>query len=174
MEDIVKYNVLLFSLVFLALIASACGSATPPVSTLGSQLATVVGTAVVPVTGLGTATPGAPSLVNVKQTTDFGPILVDGRGMTLYLYTMDTANTSTCYGSCAAVWPPYLTDGTPVAGSGVTGSLVGATTRTDGSTQVTYNGHPLYYFAKDAVPGDTTGEGLQNVWYVVTPDGNQK
>ena len=119
----------------------------------------------VPVTGLGTPTPGAPSLVNVTQTSSLGPILVDGAGLTLYLFTMDTANTSTCYGSCAAIWLPYLTDGTPTAGSGVNAALLSSTTRTDGSSQVTYNGHPLYYFAKDKAPGETTGEGVQNVWY---------
>jgi predicted lipoprotein with Yx(FWY)xxD motif len=169
-----KRNLWISGLIFLVLIATACGSAPPAASTLVPQVGTVIGTAVVPVTGLGTPTPGAPSLVNVTQTSSLGPILVDGAGLTLYLFTMDTANTSTCYGSCAAIWLPYLTDGTPTAGSGVNAALLSSTTRTDGSSQVTYNGHPLYYFAKDKAPGETTGEGVQNVWYVVTPEGNQK
>jgi predicted lipoprotein with Yx(FWY)xxD motif len=94
--------------------------------------------------------------------------------MTLYLFTKDTPKTSNCYDSCAAAWPPLLTDGAPTPGSGVDASLLGTTTRTDGSTQVTYNGWPLYYFANDKAAGDTTGEGIQNVWYVVTPEGMQK
>jgi predicted lipoprotein with Yx(FWY)xxD motif len=166
---------LLFSSLFLvALIVSACGSATPAPSTLVPQVATVIGTAVVPITGNKTATPGAPSVVNVSQNAALGSFLVDGKGMTLYIYTMDTANTSTCYGACAAVWPPLLTDGTPTAGSGVNASMLNSTTRTDDSTQVTYNGHPVYNFANDKVPGDTNGEGVQNVWYVITPQGNQR
>jgi predicted lipoprotein with Yx(FWY)xxD motif len=94
--------------------------------------------------------------------------------MTLYLYTKDTPNTSACYGGCATAWPPLLTSGTPTAGAGVTASLLGVTKRTDGTTQVTYNGWPLYYWAKDKAPGDTTGENVQNVWFVVTPEGTQK
>jgi len=94
--------------------------------------------------------------------------------VTLYIYTKDTPNTSTCYGACAAAWPPLLSEGTPTAGSGVDATKLGTMTRTDGSTQVTYNGWPLYYFALDKAAGDTNGEGVQNVWYVITPEGNQK
>ncbi len=169
-----KRKLALSSLVFLSFIISACGSASHVPSTLVPQLPTVVGTAIVPVTGLGTATPTAPSTVNISQTSQFGPILVDQRGMTLYLYTMDSTNSSTCYGSCASIWFPFLTEGTPIAGSGVNARLLGTITRTDGSTQVTYNGHPLYYFVKDKAPGDMNGENVQAVWFVVTPQGNQK
>jgi len=150
------------SLILLALSVSACGAATPTPS------------AIVPNTGAGTGTPGAPTIVNVSQSTSFGPILVDAKGMTLYILTQDTPDTSTCYGSCAAIWPPLLTDGAPTPGSGVNASLLGSTTRTDGSTQVTYNGQPLYYFVNDKAPGDTNGENVQNVWFVIGPDGKQK
>jgi predicted lipoprotein with Yx(FWY)xxD motif len=174
MEDLMSRKLMLSSIIILGILMSACGAMAPAPSTLVPQVATVVGTAIVPITGAGTATPGAPSIMAVNQNSNLGPILVDSRGMTLYLYTMDTANTSTCYNSCSTVWSPYLTDGMPTAGSGVTASMLGTTTRTDGSTQVTYNGHPLYYFAMDKGPGDTTGEGVQNVWYVITPQGTQK
>jgi predicted lipoprotein with Yx(FWY)xxD motif len=169
-----KRKLFFLSLILIVLIVSACGSATPSLSTLVPQAATVIGTAVVPITGNKTATPGAPSVVNVGQSAALGSFLVDGKGMTLYIYTMDTTNTSTCYDACAAVWPPLLTDGTPTAGSGVNASMLGITTRTDGSSQVTYNGHPVYFFANDKAPGDTNGEGVQNVWYVITPQGNQR
>ena len=112
--------------------------------------------------------------MDVSQNASLGSFLVDSKGMTLYLYTVDQPNTSNCYGPCALAWPPLLTSGAPVAGTGVTASLLGTTTRTDGSTQVTYNGWPLYYFATDKAPGDTTGENVQNVWFVITPAGAQK
>ena len=101
--------------------------------------------------------------------TDLGTILVDGAGMTLYLFTNDTPGVSTCEGGCLAAWPPLL--GTPRAGDGVDDSLLGTLQRSDGSTQVSYNGWPLYYWASDAVAGDTTGQGVNNVWWVVNRDG---
>jgi predicted lipoprotein with Yx(FWY)xxD motif len=93
--------------------------------------------------------------------------------MTLYLYTKDTPNTSTCYDQCATNWPPLLTTADPIAGEGVDAALLGTTTRTDGSIQVTYNGWPLYYYAKDAAPGDATGQDVGSVWYVVSAAGEQ-
>ncbi len=161
-------------LVFLSLLMAACGSAREATGTLVPQVPTFIGTAIIPITGKGTATPEAPSTVDQVQNKSLGSILVDGNGMTLYLYIMDGTNSSTCYGSCAAVWPPFLTGGTPTAGSGVNASLLGTITRNDGSIQVTYNGHPLYYFARDRVPGDINGENVQDVWFAVTPQGNQR
>ena len=76
-------------------------------------------------------------------------------------------------GNCATNWPPLLTNGTPVAGTGVDASKFGTTTRADGTTQVTYNGWPLYYYAKDQQPGDTNGDGVGNVWYLVSPTGDK-
>ena len=102
---------------------------------------------------------------------NFGLFLVDDKGMTLYLYTKDTPNTSNCYDQCAAAWPPFLTNGAPLAGTGITPSLLGTTTRKDGKTQVTYNGNPLYYFAKDQKAGDITGQGVGGVWFVLSPRG---
>ena len=119
----------------------------------------------VPVTGAVT--------VDVSESADFGPILVDGEGMSLYLFTKDTQNsgTSTCTDDCLAEWPPLLSDGNPAAGEGVDEALLSTITRDDGTTQVTYNGWPLYYFADDAAPGDTNGQGVGDVWFLVTPAG---
>jgi predicted lipoprotein with Yx(FWY)xxD motif len=163
-----KTTLLVFSLTFLALVASACGSATPaPASSTSAPI--------VPVTGP-TSTPpampaGEPAAVDVGQSASLGPFLVDSQDMTLYLYTKDTPNTSNCYNSCAAAWPPLLTTGAPTGGTGVDASLLGTTQRTDGTTQVTYHGWPLYYWIKDKAAGDTTGQGVQNVWYVIDPSG---
>jgi predicted lipoprotein with Yx(FWY)xxD motif len=108
------------------------------------------------------------------RTTPLGRILVDGRGMTLYLFEKDTGMKSTCNGACAKFWPPVTTTGAAKAGGGLDAGKLGTTARTDGETEVTYNGHPLYYDAGDKQPGDTTGEGLNAfgaLWYVLSPAG---
>jgi len=108
-------------------------------------------------------------------TTSLGQILVDGAGRTLYLFEADKGATSSCYSSCAALWPPLLTHGAPAAAAGAQMSLVATTTRTDGSAQVTYAGHPLYYWVADKNAGQTSGQAVNNsggVWYVVAVDGS--
>jgi predicted lipoprotein with Yx(FWY)xxD motif len=103
-----------------------------------------------------------------------GKILVDGSGRTLYLFAADSGTTSNCYDSCAQVWPVLATSGKPVAGPGVNASLLSTTQRKDGSVEVVYNGHPLYYFSGDKQPGDITGQDLNSFgapWYVLSPDG---
>jgi predicted lipoprotein with Yx(FWY)xxD motif len=109
--------------------------------------------------------------IGLSQTDALGEFLVDAEGMTLYLFTNDSENTSNCYDDCATAWPPLLTDGELVAGEGLDASLLGVTERTDGTTQVTYGGWPLYYWVKDEAPGDTTGQDVGEVWYVVSPAG---
>ena len=112
--------------------------------------------------------------IAVTNNAKFGQILVDDKGMTVYLFVKDSATSSTCYGQCATFWPPVLTTGKPQAGAGVDASLLGTTTRTDGKVEVTYAGHPLYYFVKDKVPGDTTGQGVNgfgDLWWVLNPSG---
>ena len=107
--------------------------------------------------------------VNLAENPDFGTILVEASGRTLYLFTTDESNKSNCSGGCATAWPPLLTIGDPTAGEGVTADRLGTITREDGSTQTTYNGWPLYYFPKDEGPGDTAGQYGQ--WFVVSTDG---
>src|SRR5262249_57250948 len=89
-----------------------------------------------------------------------GRVLVDSRGKTLYLWAHDKTSKSTCYGDCASYWPPLITTGRPRAFAGANSTLLGTTRRTDGRLQVTYAGHPLYYFVQDARAGQTKGEGL--------------
>jgi predicted lipoprotein with Yx(FWY)xxD motif len=85
------------------------------------------------------------------------------------VFDNDTDGTSACYDQCAENWPAFT--GTADASGDVDASLIGTTTRDDGTTQVTYNGQPLYYFAADQAPGDTNGQGVGDVWWVVGPDG---
>lgn len=102
---------------------------------------------------------------------ELGTILTDGSGRTLYLYEKDKPNESTCTGGCASSWPPYTVEGTPQAGEGVSADLLGTITREGSSLQVTYNGHPLYYYAADQQPGDVKGQEVGDVWYTVAPTG---
>ena len=103
--------------------------------------------------------------------TELGEILVDGEGMTVYLFDEDQQGASTCYDGCAEAWPPL--DGPVEAGEGVDATLIGAVERDDGSVQATYDDWPLYHFASDEAPGDVTGEGVGGDWWVVTADGQR-
>ena len=182
---------------------------------VATDIATVDETATVSIPVTGDAT------VSVSESAEFGPILVDGEGLSLYLFTNDTqdSGTSTCTDDCLVEWPALTctatgaengnsntnanantntntnsndntntnantndnTNGTTgtmgdcspeaMAGEGVDATLLGTITRDDGSTQVTYNGWPLYYFQDDAAPGDTNGQGLGGVWFLVSPEG---
>jgi predicted lipoprotein with Yx(FWY)xxD motif/plastocyanin len=111
--------------------------------------------------------------VKVGQSDSLGMFLVDAKGMSLYLFLKDTPNTSNCYDACAQNWPPLLVTGSPVAGDGLDAAKLGTTARKDGTTQATYNGWPLYYFIKDAQPGDTAGQDVKQVWYVISPAGDK-
>jgi predicted lipoprotein with Yx(FWY)xxD motif len=106
--------------------------------------------------------------------TKLGPILVNSKGHTLYMFARDRNDKSSCSGSCAQFWPPYLQHGKATAGSGVKASLLGTTRRSNGSMQVTYNKHPLYSFALDKKAGQTGGEGnvaFGGKWYAVSAKG---
>jgi predicted lipoprotein with Yx(FWY)xxD motif len=124
--------------------------------------------------GNATAT-GAATVMTANS--NLGTILVGQGGRTLYVFDKDTSNTSTCNGTCAAAWPPEVTSGSPKAGSGtVNASMLGTTKRSDGTTQVTYNNHPLYYFTGDTQAGQQNGQGLNAFgakWFVIAPSGNQ-
>ena len=109
----------------------------------------------------------------VGKNESLGSFLVDDMGMTLYLYTKDKPNTSSCYGPCITNWPPLLTTSNGVAGDGVDSSKFGTTLRTDGATQITYNSWPLYYYFKDKAPGDVVGQTVGGVWYVLSAAGDQ-
>lgn len=109
-------------------------------------------------------------------TTSLGSILVNSQGGTLYLFEADQGTTSACTGACAQAWPPLVANGPPTTGNGANSSLIGTTQRSDGTSQVTYNGHPLYTFAKDQNAGDTNGEGITafgGSWFVLSPAGTE-
>jgi predicted lipoprotein with Yx(FWY)xxD motif len=108
--------------------------------------------------------------------TGIGQILVDSQGRTLYLFKADQGTKSACTGACAGAWPPLLVNGKPTLGNGIDASLVGTATRPEGTTQLTYSGHPLYLFAKDQKAGETNGQGLSAfgaAWFALNPAGNQ-
>jgi predicted lipoprotein with Yx(FWY)xxD motif len=109
-------------------------------------------------------------------SSPLGKILVDSKGITLYDFPKDKGIVSSCYGACAALWPPLLTTGKPHAGPGVHASLLGTTKRSDGKLEVTYRGHPLYYFVSDGKPGQITGQALNQFgapWWVLTAAGKE-
>src|SRR5713101_1087086 len=129
-----------------SVLVAACGSSSPSKSASPSPAAATIA---------------------VATNSKLGQIMVDGKGITVYLFVKDTGQSSTCYTSCAQVGPPQ-------AGTGATASLRGTTTRTDGKVEVTYAGHPLYYFVSDKQPGDATGQGVDNfggLWWVLAPSG---
>jgi predicted lipoprotein with Yx(FWY)xxD motif len=109
------------------------------------------------------ASPG----VGTTSSPDSGSILTDDHGMTLYRYTADQPNVSTCYASCARAWPPVIIDDAPQAVDPSLSVGLGVAPRTDGSQQLTYRGAPLYYYVGDTQPGDVTGQASDGVWFVV-------
>jgi predicted lipoprotein with Yx(FWY)xxD motif len=112
-------------------------------------------------------------ILAVGEHPTLGMYIVDGEGKSLYLFTEDEDDASSCSGDCAEAWPPFLIDAglTPEVRDGVTGT-VGVIERDDGGLQVTYEKQPLYYFSGDSEPGDTTGHGSNEVWYLVSPEGD--
>ena len=126
---------------------------------------------------LAASAPTKPATVKTRTAGDLGKIIVDGKSRTLYLFEKDKNGKSKCSGACATNWPPLLTKGKPKASGGVKASKLGTTKRSDGTTQVTYGGHPLYTFVADKnKPGSTKGEGLDAFgaeWYVVGTNGKK-
>jgi predicted lipoprotein with Yx(FWY)xxD motif len=156
--------VALIALAAAGVLAAGCGGNSP-----GSGGGGIYG-------GGGSPTGTAPSgVATVAATsTKLGQILVDGNGRTLYLFQKDQPDQSACAGGCASAWPPGQSSGTPKAGSPVQASLLGTIKRSDGTTQVTYNHHPLYYYSGDSGAGQQNGQGLNAfgaLWYVVAPSG---
>jgi len=125
--------------------------------TVAAAIGVLVAAAAFAVAASGSGQSG--SLVQVGSS-NLGRVLVDAHGKTLYIWAHDKGSKSTCNGDCAEYWPPLLTRGRPVAARGAQAALLGTSRRSDGRIQVTYAGHPLYYFVKDRAAGQTTGEGL--------------
>ncbi|AZM46268.1 hypothetical protein DMB38_10965 [Streptomyces sp. WAC 06738] len=119
---------------------------------------------------------GDKATVKTASSDKLGTILVDEKGRTLYLFEKDKSTTSTCDGACAKAWPPLLTSGTPKTGGSAKSKLIDTSKRSDGKTQVTYDGHPLYRFQGDSKAGDTNGQGLNQFgakWFVLDADGKE-
>jgi predicted lipoprotein with Yx(FWY)xxD motif len=142
----------------LGAVAAGCSSSSTPSSTPSTSSSP-------PAASSGAATVKAAG-------SSLGQILVDGSGRTLYLYKPDTGTTPTCTGSCASTWPADTTTGKPQE-SGLTASMLGTTTRPDNhASQVTFDGHPLYYFSGDSKPGDVNGQDTMGIWFAVSPSGS--
>ena len=117
-------------------------------------------------------TPGGITIAHGK----LGAYLTDSKGRALYLFEADKGASSTCYSACASIWPPLTSSGATTSAAGVARTLLGTTKRTDGTSEVTFHGHPLYYYVGDAAAGSTTGQGLNQFgakWYLVAPNGSR-
>ena len=160
----------------IALAATACssGSSTGSVATTpaaSSATAQASSPAAAPSSSAAAMTVGLVSVSGIP-----GKFLADSQGRTLYLFEADKGGTSTCAGACAAAWPPVTASGMPTAGSGVNEALLGTVKRSDGTEQLTYNHHPLYYFAADTAAGAAHGQGVKAFgaeWYVVGTTGSK-
>jgi predicted lipoprotein with Yx(FWY)xxD motif len=146
-----------------------------------TRLTAVVATAVLALAVSAGLTAGAYSQTSAAKvgvrSTKLGKVLVNSKGVTLYLFEKDKKGKSACSGACAKAWPPLLTKGKPKASGSVSAAKLGTTKRADGRTQVTYNGHPLYTFIMDhKKPGSTAGQGIDAFgaeWYVVGTNGKK-
>lgn len=126
------------------------------------------------------ASPASPAssgsgTVITTATSSGGKFLTNGSGRAVYLFTADSSDKSACSGACASAWPPVVATGSPTPAGGVTASDLGTITRSDGTRQVTYDGHPLYYFVGDTGPGTDKGQGLDAFgakWWLVAPSGS--
>ena len=160
----------------IALAATACssGSSTGSVATTpaaSSATAQASSPAAAPSSSAAAMTVGLVSVSGIP-----GKFLADSQGRTLYLFEADKGGTSTCAGACAAAWPPVTASGMPTAGSGVNEALLGTVKRSDGTEQLTYNHHPLYYFAADTGAGTAKDQGSKAFgagWYVVNAKGSK-
>jgi predicted lipoprotein with Yx(FWY)xxD motif len=124
--------------------------------------------------GAATAAPASGAIVSVGSVPGLGRVLVDAKGFTLYDFHKDKGTTSSCYGGCAEVWPPLVTEGEAQTSNGAMASKLGTTQRKDGTTQVTYAGHPLYTYVEDKQPGDSRGNDFSSFgaqWYALAPSG---
>lgn len=163
-----------------ALVAAGCGGSDSTTSSAGSTGASegsgrYGGGATTTETAAATEG-GKAATVSVASVPKLGRVLVDSKGFTLYDFHKDKGTESSCYGACASNWPPLTTGGKPQPSNGASASKLGTTTRKDGTTQVTYAGHPLYTFVMDKKPGDARGNDFSAFgaqWYALTPAGTE-
>lgn len=163
-------------LVVMALALAACSASTPTDTTVPTIMPATTTTASSPtvemtIAATAVSTPTAPAVIKSTQNSTLGTILVDSNGMTLYYFLNDTPGASNSSGNSAALWPPFLTNGTPTTTDTAVTGVLGVFTRTDGSQQVTYAGSPLYYYSGDKAAGDANGQSLNNLWYAAPAAG---
>ena len=165
-----RLSVGLGAVVFAVALAGCAGS--PGTSTTSSAAPTAATSSTASSTASQTSSPAAAGAEMKVASSSAGQIVVDSKGMSLYFFTKDVkdSGTSACTGACLTAWPVFTTTSDKPAVEGVTGT-VGTIATPDGKKQVTLNGMPLYYYAKDKAPGDVTGQGVQSVWYLVSPSG---
>ena len=165
-----RLSVGLGAVVFAVALAGCAGS--PGTSTTSSAAPTAATSSTASSTASQTSSPAAAGPEMKVASSSAGQIVVDSKGMSLYFFTKDVkdSGTSACTGACLTAWPVFTTTSDKPAVEGVTGT-VGTIATPDGKKQVTLNGMPLYYYAKDKAPGDVTGQGVQSVWYLVSPSG---
>jgi predicted lipoprotein with Yx(FWY)xxD motif len=159
----------------LALVTAGCSSGSSGGTSTGAGATTTSSTAMATTSASAASgsTATGPTLMLKTDKGSAGIWLTDSAGRTLYLYTKDKGTTSECYGACATAWPPLLTTGpVTISGQYTVASDLGTTTRTDGTKQVTYGGHPLYYYQGDTAPGQTKGQGVGGVWFLIGPVAN--
>jgi predicted lipoprotein with Yx(FWY)xxD motif len=155
-----------------AILAAACGTSAAGGTTATGPTTTTTASAPPRSTASGSTASGS-TLALKTAKGKAGIWLTDSTGRTLYLYTRDKGTKSECYGACAKVWPPLTTTGpVTISGKYTVQRDLGVTTRTDGTKQVTYGGHPLYYYAGDTAPGQTKGQGVAGVWFLIGPIAN--
>lgn len=159
-----------------ALLAAGCGSSKSSSSTSATSAAeSEKSTSTAATTTPATTAASAGVAVTVKHASKLGTVLAAGpKKLTVYMFEGDHGASSSCSGACASVWPPVTTSGAPTVSGAASSSDLGTITRSDGTTQVTYKGHPLYFFARDKDSGDAYGEGVKGFgadWYVLAPSG---
>jgi len=162
---------LAFSPLAVALVIAGCGSGSDSSSSNGGGSAYNM-----PQSGSSTSSAAATGPSVTLKKISAGTALVDGQGRTLYLFEADKGTMSNCSGACASIWPPATAGGKPTAGPGVDAAKLGTTKRSDGMTELTYAGHPLYRYAADTKPGQASGEGLDQFgakWYVLAASGQK-
>jgi predicted lipoprotein with Yx(FWY)xxD motif len=165
----------------MAALLAGCGSSSSTTTSTTTATSPTTATQATSTASTSTAAPASTSSASgemvVTKHGKLGTILAAGsKRMTVYLFEADKGSESTCSGACAGVWPPVTTSGSPQASGAAMAADLGTIKRSDGTTQVTYKGHPLYYYAQDKDDGDAYGEGVKSFgasWYVLAPSGNK-
>ena len=160
----------------IALAATACSSSGSG-STVAPAASSATAQASSPAAAASASSGSTAAMISLSSISGIpGKFLVGAQGRTIYLFEADKSGASTCAGACAATWPPVSVSGSPQAGSGVDQALLGTVKRDDGTMQLTYNKHPLYYFAADTAAGQDHGQGSKEFgagWYVVSAQGSK-